>query len=313
MYNQRSIYGLVGKEQRLSIMMSMVGDKYSAVWVSHSSTSDFLKCPRAYFLKNVYKDPKTGRKMQLMSPPLALGQAVHQVLESLSVLPVDDRFKESLLDKFEVAWKKISGKKGGFTSEESEQKYKLRGEAMLRKVMDNPGPLKNLAIKIKQELPQFWLSEEDNIMLCGKIDWLEYFPDKKEVHIIDFKTGKREETEGSFQLPIYHLLVAECQSLPARKASYWYLELHDKPTEQELPDLEEARHDVLEIAKKIKLARQLERFKCPQETGCFVCKPMEKVIRGEAELVGVNDYRQDVYILNDSSEGDGDKKKSVIL
>ena len=63
-----------------------MADKYTAYWVSHSSINDFLKCPRAYFLKNVYKDPKTGRKIKLISPPLALGQAVHEVVESLSVL-----------------------------------------------------------------------------------------------------------------------------------------------------------------------------------------------------------------------------------
>ena len=42
----------------------MAVDKYTAVWVSHSSMGDFLKCPRAYFLHNVYKDPKTdsGKK-----------------------------------------------------------------------------------------------------------------------------------------------------------------------------------------------------------------------------------------------------------
>ena len=62
-------------------------DQYTAVWVSHTSISDFLQCPRAYYLKNVYKDPKTRHKIQLMSPPLALGQVVHSVLESLSILP----------------------------------------------------------------------------------------------------------------------------------------------------------------------------------------------------------------------------------
>jgi len=30
-------------------------DKFAAIWISHSSISDFLKCPRSYFLKNIYK------------------------------------------------------------------------------------------------------------------------------------------------------------------------------------------------------------------------------------------------------------------
>jgi len=71
----------------------MPKDIYSAVYVSHTSISDFLVCPRAYFLKNVYRDPKTRHKIKLMSPPLALGQVIHEVLESLSLLPTEDRFK----------------------------------------------------------------------------------------------------------------------------------------------------------------------------------------------------------------------------
>src|SRR5258708_2328372 len=247
---------------------------------------DFLKCAGAYYLKNVHKDHDTGRKITLMSPPLALGQAVHEVVESLSNLPTETRFSESLVARFDSVWKKVGGKKGGFSSPEQEQKYKQRGENMLRRVMNNPGPLKNLAVKIKMELPYFWLSEEDGIILCGKIDWLEYFPDTNTVHIIDFKTGKNEEDGNSLQLPIYHLLVKNCQKRDVVKASYWYLDRNDAATEQTLPDLGDAREKVLKIAKEVKLARKLELFKCRQQDGCYACKPLEAILRGEAEMVG---------------------------
>ena len=199
-------------------------DKFTATWVSHTSISDFLRCPRAYFLKNVYRDPKTRHKIKLMSPALALGSAVHEVLESLSVLPKQTRFSESLISKFENVWQKVSGRNGGFTNSESEYKYKTRGQDMLRRVMNNPGHLVNPAVKIQMDLPQFWLSEEDNIMLCGKVDWLEYLPETDSVHIIDFKTGKSEEDPASLQLSIYHLLVHHCQKYKVSMASYWYLD-----------------------------------------------------------------------------------------
>jgi len=49
----------------------------------------------------------------------------------------------------------------------------------------------------------------------------------------------------------------------------------------------------------MKTARKLNVFKCPEgENGCFACKPIESVIRGEAEFVGVGGYKRDVYILN---------------
>jgi ATP-dependent helicase/DNAse subunit B len=272
-------------------------DKFSAVWVSHSSMSEFLKCPRAYYLKNVYKDPATNHKIQITSPALALGSAVHEVIESLSIIPTKERFKESLLEKFEKSWKKVIGKKGGFSSPEQEQKYKQRGEAMLRRVMNHPGPVANLAVKIKEDLPWYWLSESDGIILCGKVDWIEYLPDSDSVHIIDFKTSKGKEDGNSLQLPIYHLLVHNTQQRKVSKASYWYLEMSEELEEKELPDLEVARQQVLEVAKKIKLARQLNVFKCPQGGECFACKDMERILRGEGEKIGLNDFGQDVYIL----------------
>ncbi|MBU0579137.1 PD-(D/E)XK nuclease family protein [Patescibacteria group bacterium] len=273
-------------------------DKYTATWVSHSSIGDFLKCPRAYYLNNVYKSPETGRKIQIISAPLTLGGAVHEVLESLSVIPTQDRFKKSLIEKFDSVWRKHRGEKGGFSSNEQEREYKERGEKMLRKVMDNPGILNNLAIKIKEDLPHYWLCEEDNIILCGKVDWLEYLKDEDAVHIIDFKTSKREDQSVSLQLPIYHLLVHNTQQRKVVKASYWYLDLYDEPVEQKLPDLIEAHDEVFAIAKKIKLARKLERFKCPQgDGGCRHCKPLEKVLAGEAKKVGVSEYNQDVFVL----------------
>ena len=85
-------------------------------------------------------------------------------------------------------------------------------------------------------------AEKDDIILCGKIDWLEYMPETDSVHIIDFKTGRGTENSSSLQLPIYHLLVHNCQQRKVVKASYWYLDREDKPSVQKLPDLEKA-HD----------------------------------------------------------------------
>lgn len=286
----------------------MVGDKFSATWVSHTSISDFLKCPRAYFLKHVYKDPVSNRKIKIMSPPLALGQAVHEVIESLSVLPVDKRFDVPLVYLFDLSWKKVSGKAGGFTSKDSEARYKTRGEEMLARVTKNPGPIGKQAVKIKMDLPNYWLSEDENIILCGKIDWLEYLPDNDSVHIIDFKTGKGDEDGDSLQLPIYLLLVENCQKRKVEKASYWYLERNDELTPCELPESQDAYKKVLEVARKVKLSRTLKKFSCPTG-GCRNCKPYESVISGNAEKVGQDEYGTEIFILNESNEED----QSIIL
>ncbi len=281
----------------------MPGDKYSAVWASHSSIASFLECPRSYYLKNVYKDPRTGHKVKLMSPPLALGQAVHEVIESLSEIKTSERFKEPLLDKFQRAWKKVSGKNGGFFDESIEYKYKSRGEEMIRRVIKNPGPVAELAVKINMELPYYWLSETENIILCGKIDWLKYIPERDSVEIIDFKTSRFEEGEESLQLPIYNLLVHNCQKRKVEGAWYWYLENSDTLTKKELPDLKESEEKVMKAARQMKLARQLDVFKCPNgNDGCRACRPHEMILKGEAELVGQDEFKADVYILNKPSK-----------
>lgn len=285
----------------------MAGDKYTAVWVSHTSISDFIQCPRCYYLKSIYRDPKTNHKIKLMSPPLALGQAVHEVIEALSVLPAATRFSESLVVKFQDVWKKVSGKKGGFFNEEIEAVYKNRGEEMLLRVMKNPGPLVNQAVKIREQLPHYWLSEEKNIILCGKIDWLEYLPSTDSVHIIDFKTSRSEETESSLQLPIYHLLVHNTQKRPVTKASYWYIALKDELTPKVLPDLNEANKTVLDIALQMKTARQLNKFKCSSEEGCRSCRDYEAILRGEAEFIGTDEFNYDVYVIRQGAAEDEDE------
>lgn len=275
-------------------------DKYAAVWVSHSSISDFLACPRCYYLRNIYKDPATNRKISLISPAMALGQAVHEVLESLSVLPAAERFEIPLPEKFKIAWKKIAGERGGFTSLSQEERFRARGEAMITRVVKNPGPLARKAVKINADLPHYWLSEEANIILCGKIDWLEYLEESDSVHVIDFKTSRTAESTDSLQLLIYRLLASNCQKRPVVKASYWYLEKEDGPVEQALPDPDNAHRQILEIAKKIKLHRQLEKYDCPEgHAGCRHCQPLEKILTGQALLVGVNDFNQNVYVLKE--------------
>lgn len=273
-------------------------DKYKATWVSHSSISDFIVCPRAYYLRNVYKDPKTGNKITVTSPALSLGQAVHEVVESLSVLPVEERLKTPLLDKLDQAWQKVSGKLGGFKSKDEEEKYKERGREMLKRVEEHSGPILNKAIKLQSDfIPNYYLSDEDNIILCGKIDWLEYLEETDSIHIIDFKTGKNEEGDDSLQLPIYLLLATNLQSRPVSKASYWYLDKFDELVEKTLPNLVDSKEKVLAVARRIKLARQLKHFVCPTN-GCMKCRPLERILKSEGEKVGVSDTKQDIYILN---------------
>lgn len=284
-------------------------DKYTAVWVSHSSMGDFIKCPRAYYLKNMYKNPKTGKKIGTVSPALSLGSAVHEVVEGLASYPADKRFENSneLLTRFEKAWEKFQGKMGGFKTPEEELEAKQRGLAMIQRVIDHPGILKDKVVKLKEGdiLPNFYLSEEDNIILCGRIDWLSYRPEDDSIHILDFKTGKNEESGDSLQLPIYQLLLNKLQKRKVTGASYWYLDNDDNPKEVSLPTVEESFDKVYVVAKQVRDARdQAKRdgienvFTCPRgEQGCFSCVPFEKIIKGEADFVGTGEWGNEMYMV----------------
>jgi hypothetical protein len=65
-----------------------------------------------------------------------------------------------------------------------------------------------------------------------------------------------------------------------------------------LPYEEDAQKRVMEIAKKIQLARKLEHFKCPKSEGCRVCRPYESIISGSATFVGVGGYSQDIWTID---------------
>ncbi len=280
----------------------MAPDKYKAVWVSHSSMGDFLTCPRAYYLNNVYKDPKTGRKISIINPALALGSAVHNVIEPLALVPADKRLDQPIIKRFEAEWSKVSGTKGGFNDKDEEEEMKQRGRVMIDRVIKNPGPLVKPALRLPLHSggmpPNFYLSEEDNIILCGKVDWIEYLPESDGIHIIDFKTGKRDEKTGSLQLPIYLLLATNSQKRKVEKVSYWYLDRSDELEGKDLPEYEQAKKDVLEVALRVKEAREKKEFLCPHgEDGCFACRDLARVINGEGTFIGVSETNQDVYTL----------------
>lgn len=282
----------------------MSNDKYSAVWVSHSSMGDFIKCPRSYYLHNMYRN-ENGRKINIVNSHLSLGIAVHETLEGLLNYKAEERFKKSLMGTFEENWKKVSGKAGGFKTPEEEAEAFDRAKSMIQRVDANRGPLVKLAVKLKEHAnnmpPNFYLSPENehNIILSGKIDWLEYVPADDSVRVIDFKTGKNDEDKNSLQLPIYALLLNALQKRKVSGAAYWYIDRNNEPTDVELPDLAVAKERVLATALRVKEAREKNDLKCPRgPAGCFACKPYEAILQGKAELVSVDETRKsEMYMV----------------
>ena len=281
--------------------MDMVQYKYpfGSIWLSHTSISDFEKCPRSYYLRNVYKEIPIGKKIQVVNPYLTLGIVVHDTLESIRYLPKDVRFSKPLVEIFENIWNKNSGKKGGFISQDQEDDFKKRGLSMIENIQENPGPIANLSTVIKKKdevVSNMWLSEKDGLILCGNVDWIEVLPDGS-LHIIDFKTGKHEEDEESLQLQIYMLLAKTGNKRPVSKVSYWYLDKQSSPTEVKVPSLNGVVDKLIQKGIKIKEFRSTpgsgKTIACPKG-GCRYCEEYESVLQGKAEKVGYDEGREKV-------------------
>lgn len=288
--------------------------KYNAVWLSHSSISDYKKCPRLYYLRNIWKN-KLGQKINIVSPALSLGSAVHQTIEPLALLKTEDRLKQPLLEIFEQNWKKFEGEMGGFADKETEKLYKQEGLRMVKNVLDNPGPIAKKTIKFYNGnfIPNIYLSEDENIILCGLVDWVEYDEETNTLKVIDFKTGKNDEKEDSYQLPIYKILVENLQTRKVSAGAYWYLERDKFPKKVELldEDIAEIKKEILKIGLEIKNLKRLKdvnkAFSCRHESGCFACREFEAIknfdekglVSSEDEVkvkfLGTGEYRQALY------------------
>jgi len=276
--------------------MSKYKYPFGATWISHSTITDFEKCPRLYWLRNVYKDPVVGKKVQIVNPYLTLGMAVHDTIEQIRYLPREVRFEKPLTHIFEEVWVNCEGEMGGFKNTDEEKDFKTRGYEMVKRVENNPGPLKNLsiALKAKGEVVSSMLLTED-IVLCGNVDWVEVLGDGS-LHIIDFKTGKNEEKTDSLQLPIYLLLAAAFSPhRPVTKLSYWYLNKSDLPAEVSMPNMEGVWEQLKTTGESMRNAKNAypAGIPCPYK-GCRYCKEYDSILKGEAKRVGFDRIREKI-------------------
>ena len=269
------------------------------LWISHSAISDFGACPKLYYYKSLYRSSLTNNRIQVASPYLTLGSAVHQALEELSGLPPKERFKASLIKRFEKIWKETAGKKGGFVDLDQEEAFKKRGKKMLKKVQDNPHVIENPSYSSNGSFPKVKLFGDKEIVLVGNIDWVEILPSGG-LHIIDFKTGKNEEKQGSLQLPIYLILATYNFERPIEKFSYWYLDKDDGPKTVELEPLQSYIPIIREKALSIEKAIEDGQFACQSNyRSCFKCREYDNVVRGSAEYVGYDGERgKDLFFVN---------------
>lgn len=274
--------------------MSNKNTNSETVWVSHSAITNFDYCKRLYYFKHLYKNPKTGNRIQIVNPYLSLGSAVHDTIDNILDLPFSKRTKVSFSSEFQKTWKQYSGKRGGFVSPLQEKEFKKKGVEMVKKV-ENADFLKRKALKKEKNLPQTTLFK--NVKLVGCFDWVEILPDG--LHVIDFKTGKKEESSSSLQLPIYRILANKNYDLKVKKTSYWYLRKDPVPVPQKMKTIKESLTIIKEKASEIQKTIDEKNFFCSSRySRCFWCRTYESVFSGKAEFVGVDERMgRDLFYL----------------
>ena len=58
------------------------------------------------------------------------------------------------------------------------------------------------------------------------------------------------------------------------------------------------RYINLEYTKHYYYTGEKKEFDCPRgAAGCFACRPFEKILKGEAEFIGVGGYGQEMYMI----------------
>jgi len=300
-------------EERLTVWDIIVVDRpadrkidYSKIY-SPSKIYLFAQCPQQYYF--CYLDPvKMKMKTKLKQMPEniypfhTLGKAVHNAITLYYHLPLSERTEENLLKKLEEAWvSEVQWRKkapllrwGGFKSTEEERVIYVEAIKMLRNFLkiseENPTvrylPTKNFRHSIK-DYQDLIVALNDDYDISGKFDLI-IQNDDGSLHIIDFKTAKKEETDP-FQLDFYQLLAELNFNKPVKKASFYFLKSGKKKSFKVKKKAEEIKNKVLGRIEKI---QKTEEWQPKPSKLCQYClftnfcpdrKEAEKIIKKSKE------------------------------
>jgi len=199
--------------------------KYKIGRISYSQLNTYQSCPKKYEYSYVYKIPTPPKG------PLAFGSTIHNTLNEFYV--IHKRSKEGLeginekptlkklLEIYDEKW--ISR---GYGSKEEEKERKKSGVKALKSFFKNLYKEKDIVIGLEQG---FSIHLKD-ISFVGKIDRIDLIGEKdgkKEVRIIDYKTGKvkeKKDLKKDLQLPLYTIAAEKILGVTVAKASYIFIE-----------------------------------------------------------------------------------------
>ncbi len=224
--------------------------------LSYTQISRYQSCPLWYKLQYIDRlEPKDKWYF-------SFGSTIHACAEYFFKVRVPPPpLLEELLEFYEQNW--LSE---GYESAEEEAKYKAYGREILSKFWEIHSADFKMPVAVE---PRFYIDIE-GVKLTGYIDRVDKL-DSGGLSIVDYKTDKElftiDDLETNLQLTLYQLAAEETWHLPVERLTLYHFRSNTPCScvPRDKPQLDEARHLVLETAKNIGEKRfpAIENRYCP--------------------------------------------------
>ncbi len=208
--------------------------------LSPSALSGYRTCPQRYlfaYLWSLREGPKAAMTFGAVMHT-TIKRFVDQLRKGVK-LPFDE-----VRRIFETEWNSK-----GFEDEYQEGEYKKDGLEQLRVFHADmiAEPPQALELEKTFELPL-----ENNVIIKGRIDQINALGNKRDVEIVDYKTGrarKDADAKKDLQLSLYALAVKEILELEPVRLVFHYLQTNERQeTTRDAKQLDEAQKIVQEVA-----------------------------------------------------------------
>ncbi len=225
--------------------------------LSPSAVNRYRICPQQYlfgYLWSLREGPKAA---------MSFGAVMHTTIKRF----VDQLRKgvklpfEEVQRIFEMEWNSK-----GYEDEYQEGEYKKDGLEQLR--VFHAGMMAETPQAVEQE-KTFELPLDNNVIIKGRIDQINSLGNKRDVEIVDYKTGRAKkdaDAKKDLQLSLYALAVKEILELePVRLVFHYLLTNERQETTRDAKQLDEAQKIVQEAAADIRAGE------FPAKPG-FICR-----------------------------------------
>ncbi len=261
----------------------------------------YRNCPRKYACS---KDPELKAKYAKSSPPLVLGNAVHDALHAffdITKVPVSQRSYEKLCELFRQAWggtgpfsrslfKQREARQQAFGDDKAAEKsWGEKGLNVLYRFFhwERTARLLQSVPLTAEQFHDLWLAPD--IELSGKIDRIDRDADGT-LRILDWKTGKPPSGKAEqflekddIQLAAYALIVSRKFRGKVGRCSYLYLD-HEREVEIEptVEYLAAKETEIRTLCGEILAAMKADRFPPTPNALCPWCDYREICPEGQA-------------------------------